>query len=37
MDAKEAIKVIKANWPPENYTMLRDALTLAIKTLKEKK
>ena len=37
MDTKEAIEVIEANWPPENYTLLREALTLAIKALKEKK
>ncbi len=35
MKSKEAIKVIKANYPPENYTMLREALDLATRFLKE--
>lgn len=35
MTSKEAIEVIKANYPPENYTMLREALDLAIKLLEE--
>ena len=36
MDYQEAIEVIKSNYPPENYTMLREALDLAIKVLSEK-
>lgn len=35
MTSKEAIQVIKSNYPPENYTMLREALDLAIKVLEE--
>jgi len=35
MDHKEAIKIIKANYPPENYTRLREALDLAVKVLQE--
>lgn len=35
MDYKQAIEAIKANYPPENYTMLRKALDLAIKLLEE--
>lgn len=35
MDNKEAIKAIKSNYPTENYTMLREALDLAIKALEE--
>jgi hypothetical protein len=30
MTNKEAIEVIKSNYPPEHYTMLRQALDLAI-------
>lgn len=26
----EAIKIIRANWPPENYSMLREALESVI-------
>lgn len=33
MDKKEAISVIRNNWPPEQYSMLREALELSIKTL----
>lgn len=33
MDYNEAISVIKNNYPPEQYTMLREALDLAIKLL----
>lgn len=33
MTNEEAIKVIRANWPPENYSILREALTLAINAL----
>lgn len=36
MDYQEAIEVIKSNYPPENYTMLREALDLAIELLSEK-
>ena len=36
MTNEEAIKAIKANWPPENYSILREALTLAIHALGEK-
>ena len=35
MNNQEAIKVIKSNWPPENYTMLREALTMAIKAFED--
>ena len=34
MTKAEAIETIKANYPPENYTMLREALDMAIKALK---
>jgi len=30
---QEAIEVIKNNWPSENYTMLREALDVAIEAL----
>jgi len=33
MTNEEAIEVIKKNYPPENYTMLREALNIAIETL----
>ena len=33
MTNDEAIKAIRANWPPENYSILREALTLAIRAL----
>lgn len=33
MTHEEAIKVIRANYPPETYTMLREALDLAIARL----
>lgn len=36
MDYSEAIKVIKSNYPPENYTRLREALDLAMNVLEEK-
>lgn len=36
MEYKEAIETIKSNFPPENYTMLREALETAIKVLEEK-
>ncbi len=35
MTNDEAIKAIRANWPPENYSILREALTLAIHALSE--
>jgi hypothetical protein len=35
MTSEEAIKAIKANYPPENYSMLREALDLAIKLLEK--
>jgi hypothetical protein len=36
MNYKEAIEAIKANYPPENYSILREALDLAIIVLQEK-
>lgn len=33
---QEAIEAIKKNYPPENYSILREALDLAIKVLEEK-
>lgn len=36
MTNQEAIEIIKKNYPPENYTMLREALDLAIECLSEK-
>jgi hypothetical protein len=36
-DIEKAIEAIKNNYPPENYTMLREGLTLAIQALQEKK
>ena len=36
-EIKDAIKAIKGNWPPSNYTMLRKALTLAITALQQMK
>jgi hypothetical protein len=35
MNYKEAIEAIKKNYPPENYSLLREALDIAI-TLLEK-
>lgn len=35
MTNKEAIGVIKSNYPPERYTMLREALDMAIEALEE--
>jgi hypothetical protein len=35
MTNKEAIEAIKANYPPTHYTILREALDLAIKLLEE--
>jgi predicted RNase H-like HicB family nuclease len=36
MEYKQAIETIKGNYPPENYTMLREALDLAIEVMQEK-
>lgn len=36
MTNQEAIETIEANYPPENYSMLREALDMAIALLKEK-
>jgi hypothetical protein len=33
MDNKQAISAIRNNWPPSNYTMLREALEMSIKSL----
>lgn len=33
MTNEEAIETIKKNYPPENYTMLREALDIAIEIL----
>ena len=35
MPNEEAIKAIKCNYPPENYTILREALDMAIEALKK--
>lgn len=35
MTNQEAIETIKANYPPENYSMLREALDMAIELLKK--
>ena len=35
MTNQEAIEAIKANYPPENYSMLREALDIALALLKE--
>ena len=35
MTNEEAIKAIKCNYPPENYTRLREALDMAVETLKK--
>ena len=35
MTNKEAIEAINANYPPENYTILREALDMAIALLEE--
>ena len=34
MTNQEAIETIKANYPPENYSMLREALDIALALLK---
>lgn len=36
MDFEKAIEVIKSNYPPSQYTMLRKALDLAIEVLESK-
>lgn len=35
MTNKEAIKAIRCNYPPSSYSMLREALDLAIKLLEQ--
>lgn len=35
MTNEEAIKTIRANWPSKNYSILREALTIAINALEE--
>ena len=35
MDVKQAIEAIKANYPHENYTELKEALDLAIQALEK--
>ena len=35
MTNKEAIETIEANYPPENYSMLREALDMALALMKE--
>jgi hypothetical protein len=35
MDGKEAIETIRQNYPPEQYTMLRDALEIAVAAVSE--
>lgn len=35
MTNQEAIEIIRANYPPENYSMLRDALDIALSLLEE--
>ena len=35
MTNNEAIEAINANYPPENYTILREALDMALALLKE--
>lgn len=37
MTREEAINAIKCNYPPENYSMLREALDMAIEALEEVK
>lgn len=37
MTREEAINAIKCNYPPEHYSMLREALDMAIKELEERK
>ncbi len=33
MELKQAVEVIKGNWPDERYTMLREALTVVLEHL----
>jgi len=33
MEKKEAVAIIRSNWPDIRYSMLREALELAIKSL----
>jgi len=35
MDKKEAIEVIRNNWPDSRYSMLREALDIAITVIEE--
>ena len=35
MTNREAIEIIKANWPAERYTALRQALNKAIRSLEK--
>ena len=35
MEIKEAIETIKNNYPPSNYTMLREALDMAVKQFEQ--
>ena len=35
MTTKEAIEAIKCNWPDSRYTILREALDMAISTLRQ--
>lgn len=35
MTPEEAIKAIRANYPPERYTMLREALDMAVSALEQ--
>ena len=35
MTNEEAIKAIKCNYPPENYTILREALDMAMEALEK--
>ena len=37
MTNKEAIEAIKANYPPENYSVLREALDTAVDLLEQQK
>lgn len=37
MNNQEAIEVLKSNYPPDNYTMLREALDVSIKLLEAEK
>jgi hypothetical protein len=37
MTNQEAIETIEANYPPENYSMLREALNMALTLMKEQK